>query len=291
MMWTDPEDGGLDDWVAPALAPVRPAGERASVMRTDPQDGGLDDWIAPAPLSSRPAGEGASVMRIDPRDGGLDDWIAPEPAPIRLAGQGAPVTAIDPRDGGLDDWIAPAPALNRPAGQGASVMRIDPQSGVVSADPSQWWQTRALPRIIVHPKPPNASPDNPAGADWIDDWFVPGQAPAGADGRMIGSCRPPRAPTPPLLTIGPYWRRARLRAPHNLRQAPGPTLPIPSSPIRPRCGPIPLGTIGRLSRPAASAQWPGTRRSFPIPSDSFHCRHPGGLALRGSTRRRACSGP
>jgi hypothetical protein len=121
-------------------------------------------------------------MRIDPQDGGLDDWIAPAPAPTWLAGQGAPVTAIDPRDGGLDDWIAPTPAPNRPAGQGASVMRIGPQSGLVPADPSQWWQTRALPRIIVHPKPPNASPDNPAGADGIDDWFVPGQAPAGTDG-------------------------------------------------------------------------------------------------------------
>ena len=33
--------------------------------------------------------------------------------------------------------------------------------------------TGALPHIIVHPKSPNAPPDNPAGADGIDDWFVP----------------------------------------------------------------------------------------------------------------------
>ena len=65
-------------------------------------------------------------------------------------------------------------------------MPIDPQEGIddwfVPADPSQW-QSRGLPRIIVHPKPPPTGPsDNPAGADGIDDWFVPGQTPSGANG-------------------------------------------------------------------------------------------------------------
>jgi hypothetical protein len=61
-------------------------------------------------------------------------------------------------------------------------MAIDPQSPFMPADPSWWWQTRALPRIVVHPKPPNAASDGSAGAGGIDDWFVPGQAPGAADG-------------------------------------------------------------------------------------------------------------
>ncbi len=65
-------------------------------------------------------------------------------------------------------------------------MPTDPQEGIddwfVPADPSQW-QSRGLPRIIVHPKPPSTEPsDNSAGDDGIDDWFVPGQSPGGVDG-------------------------------------------------------------------------------------------------------------
>ena len=65
-------------------------------------------------------------------------------------------------------------------------MPTDPQEGIddwfVPADPSQW-QSRGLPQIIVRPKPPLTGPsENPAGADGIDDWFVPGQSPSGADG-------------------------------------------------------------------------------------------------------------
>ncbi len=53
-------------------------------------------------------------------------------------------------------------------------MPIDPDSPFAPADPSQGWQIRALPRIIVHPKPPPNAPD----PDGIDDWFVPAQAPS-----------------------------------------------------------------------------------------------------------------
>jgi hypothetical protein len=56
--------------------------------------------------------------------------------------------------------------------------RFDPDAPFVPADPSQWWRTRALPRIIVQPNaPPNGASGNPAGSDGIDDWFVPGQVP------------------------------------------------------------------------------------------------------------------
>jgi hypothetical protein len=61
-------------------------------------------------------------------------------------------------------------------------MPFDPNYPFVPGDPSQWWRTRALPRIIVQPNaPPNAASGNPAGSDGIDDWFVPGQAPSPTD--------------------------------------------------------------------------------------------------------------
>jgi hypothetical protein len=105
-MRIDPQDGGLDDWIALAPVPAPPTGQDAPVMRIDPQDGGLDDWVLPAPAPARPLGQGTPVTAIDPRDGGLDDWIPP--APNRAARQGTPVMRIDPQDGGVDDWIAPA---------------------------------------------------------------------------------------------------------------------------------------------------------------------------------------
>ena len=48
-----------------------------------------------------------------------------------------------------------------------------PQLVPVDHDPFAAARTDALPHIIVHPKSPNAPPDNPADADGIDDWFVP----------------------------------------------------------------------------------------------------------------------
>ncbi len=53
-------------------------------------------------------------------------------------------------------------------------MPSDPDFPFAPADPSQWWQTRALPHILVQPNAPaNAGSTNPAGSDGIDDWFVP----------------------------------------------------------------------------------------------------------------------
>jgi hypothetical protein len=53
-------------------------------------------------------------------------------------------------------------------------MPFDPDNPFGPADPSQWQWAGALPRIIVHPKPPLNAPD----LDGIDDWFVPTGAPA-----------------------------------------------------------------------------------------------------------------
>jgi hypothetical protein len=48
-----------------------------------------------------------------------------------------------------------------------------PQLVPVDHDPFAAAPTNALPHIIVHPKSPNAPPDNPADTDGPDDWFVP----------------------------------------------------------------------------------------------------------------------
>jgi len=61
-------------------------------------------------------------------------------------------------------------------------MPFDPNSPFVPADPSQWWQTRALPRIVVRPNAPlNGASGNPASSDGINDWFVPGQVSSPTD--------------------------------------------------------------------------------------------------------------
>jgi hypothetical protein len=64
-------------------------------------------------------------------------------------------------------------------------MPFDPDSPFVPADPSQWWRTRTLPRIIVQPNAPaNGASGNPGQAtrttDYPDDWFVPGSTPSDA---------------------------------------------------------------------------------------------------------------
>jgi hypothetical protein len=54
-------------------------------------------------------------------------------------------------------------------------MPFDSQIPFDPTDPAQWARIRALPHIVVSPKPP---PDAPA-PDGIDDWFVPWQATEG----------------------------------------------------------------------------------------------------------------
>jgi hypothetical protein len=48
-------------------------------------------------------------------------------------------------------------------------------------DPWQWWRTHAQPRFLQPNAPANGDSGDPAGADGIDDWFVPGQPPMPAD--------------------------------------------------------------------------------------------------------------
>ena len=61
-------------------------------------------------------------------------------------------------------------------------MPSDSDFPFVSVDPSQWWRTRALPRILVQPNaPPNGASTNPASSDGIDDWFVPTPASSPTD--------------------------------------------------------------------------------------------------------------
>jgi hypothetical protein len=58
--------------------------------------------------------------------------------------------------------------------QAGDVMPFDPDFPFAPANPSQWWQTRALPHILVQPNAPaNEGSTNPADSDGIDDWFVP----------------------------------------------------------------------------------------------------------------------
>ena len=65
--------------------------------------------------------------------------------------------------------VGPASQPADPAMAGAAAPQLVP----VDHDPFAAAPTGALPRIIVRPEPPNAPPENPAGVDGIDDWFVP----------------------------------------------------------------------------------------------------------------------
>jgi hypothetical protein len=59
-------------------------------------------------------------------------------------------------------------------------MSSDPESTFLPADPAQWRQTSALPRIIVRPKQAredgSGGPYDDPALDGIDDWFVPTRA-------------------------------------------------------------------------------------------------------------------
>ena len=55
-------------------------------------------------------------------------------------------------------------------------MPFDPNSPFGPADLSQWWRSLALPRVQSN-APPSGTSGNPAGADGIDDWFVPAPVP------------------------------------------------------------------------------------------------------------------
>jgi hypothetical protein len=86
---------------------------------------------------------------------------------------------------------------------------------------------------------------------------------------MIGSCRWLMG----IPTIGSFRRRLQRRVPDNPGPAHSPTPPFRLSPIRLRCGRIPLRPTGRSSRRAAPGPSPGIRRSFRTLPGSFRRRH------------------
>jgi len=67
--------------------------------------------------------------------------------------------------------VGPVAQPADPAAAGAGTAA--PQLVPVDHDPFAAARTGVIPRIIVHPMTSNPPPDNPAGADGIDDWFVP----------------------------------------------------------------------------------------------------------------------
>ena len=89
-----------------------------------------------------------------------------------------------------------------------------PQLVPVDHDPFAAAPANALPHIIVHPKSPNAPPDNPADADGPDDWFVPTAdgypddwfvpAPA-ATPAQSGPGAQPNAAVPPVSNPPAVW--------------------------------------------------------------------------------------
>jgi hypothetical protein len=179
-------------------------------MRIDPQDGGLDDWVAPAPAPTRPAGQGAPVMWTDPQDGGLDDWVAPAPAPSRPAAQVSPVTAIDPQDGGLDDWIpptpSPAPGAAQPApspqpsvaGPGTS----NPPAGPPDLRAAYWSLIPASRAGAMAWHPPIFLPSNPFSPENIpaSKWVTPPPIFLNSPGQL--PLTPPAPPNVPRTDAG-----------------------------------------------------------------------------------------
>ena len=81
-------------------------------------------------------------------------------------------------------------------------MPFDPEDTSIPADPAQWPRFGGVPRIVVHPKPPQGNPgsDIPGAGfdDGPDDWFVPpssaapsAQLPPRAQPNAAGSAPPP----------------------------------------------------------------------------------------------------
>jgi hypothetical protein len=106
-------------------------------------------------------------------------------------------------------------------------MPFDPDS----PDPSELARIRALPHIVVHPKPPPNSPP----ADGIDDWYVPGNprtyaplpddwyVPYAAPNANAGLSNPPAAPSANGPAAPPIpFANLRSAAPNPFANAPAP---------------------------------------------------------------------
>ena len=114
----DSQPSDLDDWIPHAPILARP-GQKFPTR--DPQDGGIDDWVAPSSAPGPVDGQDLGAMRTDPSDGGPDDWIAPWTQP---AGQSRPAQAISNQARGAPELWRPQNSL----GPGQMVGRLPNRS-------------------------------------------------------------------------------------------------------------------------------------------------------------------
>ncbi len=143
-------------------------------------------------------------------------------------------------------------------------MTFDPDDPFDPTDPAQWARIRALPHIVVQPKPPQAAAPPDGIDDWFvppqtddgpDDWFVPpqsampgaGQVPSGAQPSAASAAAPPN----PLAAFWSLIPASRIGAmawdPPNLPLFPPPAnnlpAPVPAwpPPMLPGSRPLTLG--------------------------------------------------
>jgi SCP1.201-like deaminase len=102
-------------------------------------------------------------------------------------------------------------------------MPFDPATAFRPADPGQWWRTRALPPTLVQPNAPgNGASGNAAGADGIDDWIVPGQAPKQAGSPGVAPASAGSDPYPDDWIYPDGWNAPPAASPGTAPPAPSP---------------------------------------------------------------------
>jgi hypothetical protein len=142
-------------------------------------------------------------------------------------------------------------------------------------DPSEWQRLHALPRIVVHPKPPpNAPAPDLALPDGVDDWYVPD----GPDDWFVPGTARTDASYPNDWFV-PTWPAAPGMAPSRSSQQPSaanagffnpPTAPIanpaapPPDPFAAYWSQIPASRVGAMA-------WdpPNLPLFAPIPTNNF----------------------
>ena len=151
-------------------------------------------------------------------------------------------------------------------------MPIDPQSPFDPNDPAQWARIRALPHIVIHPKPP---PDAPPPDDGIDDWFAPWQPsdgpndwiapdPLSADGHPNDWIAPP----PAALGTGQLPLSA---APPSAANSPSPYPAVPPDPFAAYWSTIPASRVGAMAwdPPNLPLFPPSSTNNFRAPASPF----------------------
>jgi hypothetical protein len=169
-------------------------------------------------------------------------------------------------------------------------MPFDSENAFVPADPSEWARIRALPHIVVYPKPPPNAPSS----DGIDDWIVPGKAADGPDDWIVpGNPRTdvsyPNDWSVPPPSAMPNTGQLAFRAPRNVAS------PSVSNPPAPRPDPfaaywslIPASRVGAMAWdppifPGDSPAWPARSLPAGIPNVPTSGGLLGALAQLGSS--------